>query len=151
MVLITNSTASVNSVQLQPSHRGRCSGPATRCFSHQLQNVYFYCLAPAYFLFQAGSHAGCINCKQSLGSCECRYQIRVTSTGRCRQTVKKILIEASNQNRAARPVVSVHMWACVVRVHQTILGIMHFFFFFFISNAGTRGLLSQFYSKLLFT
>lgn len=91
MVLIINSSVCINTVQLQPSHRGRCSGPATGCFSHQLQNVYFYCLAPAYFLFRVGSHVGCINCKQSLGSCKCRYRIWVTSTGRCKQTVKKIL------------------------------------------------------------
>lgn len=92
-------SASVNTIQLQPPHQGRCSGPCS-CVLTRVQSKMLFTFSRPHphppphpppclpFLFLVGSQTECIragrlNCKQSL-RCRCRLWV----TFRCKQTVQ---------------------------------------------------------------
>lgn len=52
LIMILFLSASIHTIQLQPSCQRCCSGPAAGCYSCPFQNVvFFYCLTLAYFHF----------------------------------------------------------------------------------------------------
>lgn len=56
LILISSSSKSIHTIQLQPSCKRRCSGRPARCYSTPMQNAgYFRCSASAYVLFWVGN------------------------------------------------------------------------------------------------
>lgn len=92
LFMILSSSPFINTIQLQLSCQGRCSRPAPGCPAHPLQKVVnFHCPVPVYFLScliskSHSTHAPCFSCRQSLGRCECKYQMWVTLKSRRRQS-----------------------------------------------------------------
>lgn len=86
------SSASINSIQLQPSHQGHCSGPCSCVFTRVRSKMLFTFSVnpqrhpstrprlPLLFLVRSQTeciHAGRFNCKQCLG-CRCRLWVTFT-------------------------------------------------------------------------